>query len=69
MAVARKCDRCGKFYDHYPIGDVPGVYNAVRRYRKCSETTQQSFETNIKDLCPECMEAFDKFMRMENVDE
>lgn len=65
MALAKKCDRCGKFYDSYPIGDVPGVYNSVRRYRKIGEA-KQTFESEIKDLCPECMEAFDKFMKGEN---
>ena len=68
MALVKKCDRCGKFYDHYPIGDVLGVYNAVCSSRMNNNRTC-SQENKIKDLCPECMKAFDKFMRMESIDE
>ena len=24
MALAKKCDRCEKSYEHYPVGNQPG---------------------------------------------
>ena len=59
MAIARKCDRCGKFYDYYPKGyDIQ--YNGVQRiYRDRGESLRHS---TAYDLCPECMNAFDEFM-------
>lgn len=49
MAIARKCDRCGKLYEYYPQGNRVR-YNGVQRIYK-----------HI-DFCPECMSAFDEFM-------
>lgn len=34
MALANKCDRCGKLYEHYPLGNAPGIYNSIARVRK-----------------------------------
>lgn len=59
MAIARKCDRCGKFYDHYSKG-VNTLYNGAQRMHRDlggSFGYEKSF-----DLCPECMDAFDEFM-------
>ena len=30
MALAKKCDRCGKLYEYYPAGNKT-QYNAVKR--------------------------------------
>ena len=30
MALAKKCDRCGKLYEHYSFGSKQ-QYNAIRR--------------------------------------
>ena len=60
MALAKKCDRCGKLYEHYPTGSKP-QYNAIRRLYKTENGGITSVGESI-DLCPECMEAFDKFM-------
>ena len=35
MSLAKKCDRCGKFYEHYPIGN-PGAYNAIIKIKRVS---------------------------------
>lgn len=67
MALARKCDRCGKLYECWPIGNVPGVYNAITRLRKADNDTILTQDNKSTDFCPECMEAFDKFMRIEKV--
>ena len=62
MALAKKCDRCGKFYEHYPIGDQPGVFNAVGRMRRVRDSSRET-ALNIMDLCQDCMESFDRFMK------
>lgn len=74
MALAKKCDVCGKFYDHYEaINDYDGAfrnYNTLTVYRKTkyekSTTTKYNF-----DLCPECMKAFEEWInnRKEDKDE
>lgn len=48
MSDAKKCDRCGRFYDIYGKGN-----NAVgfRFVNKCDATLQP-----IYDLCPDCVE-------------
>lgn len=59
MAIARKCDRCGKFYEYYPKGNKV-EYNGVQRiYRDIGGSFR--CETTY-DFCPECMAAFDEFM-------
>lgn len=60
MAMAKKCDRCGKLYEHYPKGKLIGN-NAIRRLCK-NEYGGIIFQDNTIDLCQECMSEFDKFM-------
>ena len=60
MALANKCDRCGKLYEHYPTGSKL-QYNAIRRLCRTDYGGLIGSDNNI-DLCPECMEAFDAFM-------
>ena len=66
MSIARKCDRCGKLYEYYPICSRnlrlcnKIQYNGVQRiYREKSGCLR--YETTF-DFCPECMAAFDEFM-------
>lgn len=60
MALAKKCDRCGKLYEHYPIGKKFQA-NAIRRCYMLDDGRLSSND-KIIDLCPECMKAFDEFM-------
>ena len=62
MALAKKCDRCGKFYEHYPIGDPPRTGNAVGRMRRGRDLSDK-ITLDVMDLCPDCMESFDRFMK------
>ena len=32
MSLAKKCDRCGKFYKHYPDGNK-WQWNAIRKFK------------------------------------
>ena len=66
MALARKCDRCRKLYEHYPIGNQPGLFNAVRRIRKSSNENIDCTGVTI-DLCPECMDILNNFLKGENI--
>ena len=62
MAMAKKCDRCGKLYEHYPTGNKL-QYNAIRRFqRNAVGETITCVKTLVTDLCPECMDEFEKFM-------
>ena len=58
MALAKKCDRCGKLYEHYPNGKKFQA-NAIRRCYMLDDGCLSSHD-KIIDLCPECMEAFDE---------
>lgn len=60
MADARKCDRCGKFYEQYNM--ATGDYNAIRRCR-CSSDGRLSVAASAPiELCPECYKDFEVFM-------
>ena len=37
MAIARKCDRCGKLYEYYPKGNKIQSNGVQRIYREKSE--------------------------------
>ena len=60
MALAKKCDRCGKLYEHYQTCSNK-QYNAIRILYKTENGGITSVGVTI-DLCPECMKAFDTFM-------
>lgn len=62
MALAKKCDRCGKLYEHYPIGNMPGEYNAICKMRQ-GYSGSTEYTGAVTDLCPDCMAAFVKFMK------
>lgn len=59
MAIARKCDRCGKLYEYYPKGNKIQANGVQRIYR--NKHGSLGYE-EIFDFCPECMSAFDEFM-------
>ena len=60
MALAKKCDRCGKMYEHYPKG-TKIVRNSVSRVTINDKGEIRGNDTPM-DLCEECMAEFDKFM-------
>lgn len=62
MAMAKKCDRCGKLYEHYPKGNK-AQSNAIRKIqRDALGGTVNAYSEWVMDLCPECMNEFEKFM-------
>lgn len=52
MALANKCDRCGKLYERRVMNDAYKIKKILIHYT----------EADI-DLCSECQEAFEKFMK------
>lgn len=62
MAMSKKCDRCGIFYDPYPVGNIPGTYNAVKRLR-IDEFGDVKAQSNHVDLCLDCMKKLERFLR------
>ena len=60
MSLAKKCNRCGKYYDHYPKGSKI-QYNGVQRFFRDEYGGMTRIDEAL-DLCLECMDAFDKFM-------
>ncbi len=63
MALAIKCDRCGRMYDNYPINDKPGVGNGVLLIMKSVNNTRQMSATESIDLCCYCMNDLQRFIQ------
>lgn len=61
MALAKKCDRCGRLYNHYPVGDAPGTWNSVRLERHAANGHFQS-QRDSMDLCTYCMNDLQSFL-------
>lgn len=67
MSLAKKCDRCGKLYEHYKK-DKEGndCYNAL--YPVCfDEAKNHHVRWNSKDLCPECRDSFDEWLHLPGI--
>ena len=60
MALAKKCDRCGNLYEHYPKSKMV-QNNAIRRLYK-NECGNISSQDDTIDLCEKCMHEFENFM-------
>lgn len=57
MAMAKKCDRCGKLYELYTDDNGRNGF----AYAKIDRPGQANFFMAY-DLCPECMKLFTGFM-------
>nr|DAT32178.1 MAG TPA: Zn-ribbon containing protein [Caudoviricetes sp.] len=61
---ARKCDRCGKYYEHYEgrtqfrAGEKANALLLIDR-----DLDEKYWSRRALDLCPECMQDFDRFIR------
>lgn len=63
MADAKKCDKCGKYYDEYD-GVAFSVEQAERRYiRMYLVPTDDYYRNRRFDLCPDCMKALISFIK------
>lgn len=66
MALARKCDRCGKLYEMYPSNDESNVWTGVALIRR---TVGFCDSSEPMDLCPACMIALEKYLNNEALDQ
>lgn len=66
MALARKCDRCGRFYDYYPSSNPAGIWNGVQLIRK-SVNDSSIISQDDADLCCYCMNDLRKFLGNANM--
>lgn len=55
---AKKCDRCGKYYDIYTDKEI---FNSLRRFNLKSLDNCTPFKPYI-DLCKECRDEFIEWM-------
>lgn len=61
MALAKKCDLCGRLYEHYKLGDKPyNKFNAMRLYDRADGRNY--------DLCKECRDELVNFMNSRRKD-
>lgn len=60
--LAKKCDRCGKFYESYDMIDNREM-NGVYIISKNKFGVRESISKDI-DLCIECMNSFIKWYEM-----
>lgn len=61
MSNAKKCDRCGKFYDFYEgLEYIPNqnLFNCITLYGEKSK---------IFDLCPSCMKSLFDWLDCEKI--
>lgn len=61
MADAKKCDRCGEFYEPYIILDGKETCNKIRLQQE-SIDGMTNYTFGSKDLCPDCMEVLKSFI-------
>ena len=60
--LAKKCDRCGKFYDHYDGFDKRKI-NGISMVSKNKFGSREGISQEM-DLCKECMNSFIKWYEM-----
>lgn len=67
MAMAKKCDRCGKLYEHYPKSNKSQSNAISVTLRKIQRDDlggiANTIQNSVIDLCQECMDEFEKFMK------
>ena len=64
MANAKKCDRCGKYYDKNNAKSMNGIF-----VTSISIKTNPPLYKRVFDLCDECIVDLYKFLGLEGKDE
>ena len=62
--IAKKCDRCGTFYEEYNIKKSSKCINGLMLLNIDSQ--QSYFTHGPYDICPKCTEEFMKWFEKEN---
>ncbi len=58
--LARKCDRCGRFYEYYERGNGHSKPNAIRLV--FCNLREEVVNLKKMDLCKDCMEGLESFL-------
>lgn len=61
MALACKCDRCGKLYISYRMPVRKYKVNGIITIDRSNDNSSYMKQEYI-DLCPDCMETFSKWL-------
>ena len=64
MADAKKCDRCGKYYERNHGQSMCGAYVSRVQLRSCFDT---DLLLKIFDLCDDCVDELFDFLHIEKV--
>lgn len=63
MATARKCDRCGLYYDEYNVKDNAEKINGINLL--IVDSDNRYFSHGPRDLCPACSNELMKWLKKE----
>ena len=64
MANAKRCDRCGKFYQEVDPNGIEALANAFRRFGTPQRVLQQIYVIEkFLDLCPSCSESLKRWAK------
>ncbi len=66
MAKARKCDRCGKFYEQYKGNEVSKNEKANGLFLVDKDWNEEYYRRKVYDLCPDCMRKLESFSKGSN---
>ena len=61
MALAKKCDRCGKFYEAYNTTNDSENINGIMTLNL--DDLRKYYSHKPLDLCPKCKDAFEEWMK------
>lgn len=67
MAIARKCDRCGLYYDEYNVGYNAEKINGINLLN--IDSNGKYFSHGPQDLCPACSNELMRWFKKENNNE
>lgn len=67
MALAKKCDRCGKLYELKDIGACESIANGLVLARRYKQNTR-TFSYKYFDLCPECRISLAHWLKTANLE-
>ena len=64
MAIAKKCDRCGLYYDEYNNKNNAEKINGINLL--IIDSDNRYFSHGPRDLCPACSNELMKWLKKEN---
>lgn len=68
MARAKKCDRCGKFHEHYDgVKEFKNSEKANGVILIDRDLDNKYWSRKSYDFCPDCMRKLEKFIKNEEV--